>query len=211
MFVYDDANNVKTSNYTTENADLPKKTVESVAPRRSTRSSRETSSSESVKVIRAMGSEHSKVNATVELKIEEDKVTIEGGEVYMGTRRKLITESGKGDNNSRHGKAVRNGQNDASQAGNSKQKSFTNDGRMQKQGQKLGALESQMAQGSGTGGRMRRRQVAEALKVRNKAVEIITLIDTDDEEESRELEEILVKMFEKRNWKSSQRAKHSSC
>ena len=53
--------------------------------------------------------------------------------------------------------------------------------------------------------------MAEALKVRNKAVEIITLIDTDDEEESRELEELLVKMFEKRNWKRSQRAKHSSC
>ena len=157
-----------------------------------------------------MGSEHSKVNATVELKIEEDKVTIEGGEVYMGTRRKLITEPEKG-KNSRHGKAVRNGQNDASQAGNSKQKSFTNDGRMQKQGQKLGALESQVAQGSGTGGPRRRRQVAEALKVRNKAVEIITLIDTDDEEESRELEELLVKMFEKRNWKRPQRAKHSSC
>ena len=81
---------------------------------------------------------------------------------------------------------------------------------MQKQGQKLGALESQVTQGSGTGGPRRCRQVAEALKVRNKAVEIITLIDTDDEEESRELEELLVKMFERRNWKRSQRAKHSS-
>merc|ERR1712030_308572 len=101
----DEANNVETSNYASENANLPKKTVESVAPRRSNRSSRRTSSLETVKVIRAMGSEHSKVNATVELKIEEDKVRIEGGEVrYMGTRRQLITESGNGSNNSRDGK-----------------------------------------------------------------------------------------------------------
>ena len=155
---------------------------------------------------------HSKVDATMELKIEEDKVRIEGGEVrYMGTRRQLTTETGKGSNNSRDGKEVRHSPIDASQTGNSKQKSFTTGyGRMQKQGQKLGALGSQMAQGSRTGGPMRHRQVAEALKVRNKAVEIITLIDTDDEEESRELEELLVKMFEKRNWKRSQRAKHSS-
>ena len=86
---------------------------------------------------------------------------------------------------------------------------------MQKEGQRLdGALGSQMAQGSGTGGPMRRRQVAGTSKVRNKAVEIITLMDTDDEEENRELEEILVKMFERRNWrKRSQletRGKYSS-
>ena len=67
-----------------------------------------------------------------------------------------------------------------------------------------------MAQGSGTGGPMRHMQGAETSKVRNKAVEIITLLDTDDEEENRELEELLFKMFEKRNWKLSQRAKHSS-
>ena len=103
----DDANNVETSNYATENADLPKKIVESVAPRRSNRSSRRISSLETVKVIRTMGSEHSKINATVELKIEEDKVRIEGGEVrYMGTRRALTTQTGKGSNNSRDGQEV---------------------------------------------------------------------------------------------------------
>ena len=105
-----------------------------------------------------MGSEHSKVNATVELKIEEDKVRIEGGEVrYMGTRRALTTQTGKGSNNSRDGKEVRHSPIDASQTGNSKQKSFTTGGgRMQKQGQRLdGALGSKMAQGSRTGGPMR--------------------------------------------------------
>ena len=36
----DDADNVDTANYAIGNADLPEKTVESVAPRRSNRSSR---------------------------------------------------------------------------------------------------------------------------------------------------------------------------
>ena len=57
-----------------------------------------------------------------------------------------------------------------------------------------------MAQGSGTGGLMRWRQVAGTSNVRNKAVEIITLMDTDDEEENKELEEIIVKMLERRKW-----------
>ena len=95
----DDADNVETSNYTTENADLPKKIVESVAPRRSNRSSRRISSLEAAKVIRIMGGDQSKpLNATIELKIEagEDKVRIEAGEVrYMGTR-KALTNQGTG-------------------------------------------------------------------------------------------------------------------
>ena len=61
---------------------------------------------------------------------------------------------------------------------------------------------------------MRRRQVAGTSNVRNKAVEIITLMDTDDEEENKELEGIIVKMLERRNWrKRSQletRGKYSS-
>ena len=61
---------------------------------------------------------------------------------------------------------------------------------------------------------MRRRQAAGVLNARNKAVEIITLMDTDDEEENKELEEIIVKMLERRNWrKRSQletRVKYSS-
>ena len=72
-------------------------------------------------------------------------------------------------------------------------------------GQRLdGTLGSHMAQGSGTqgaGGPMRRRQAAGILNARNKAVEIITLVDTDDEEEKNELEEIIVKMLERRNWR----------
>ena len=59
-----------------------------------------------------------------------------------------------------------------------------------------------MAQGSGTqgaGGPMRRRQAAGISNMRNKAVEIITLTDTEDEEEMNELEARLLKMVEKRN------------
>ena len=174
-----------------------------------------------------MLSEHSKINATVELKIEEDKVRIEGGEVrYMGTRRAMTTQTGKdqnswnvrGSNNSRDGKNARHSSLDVTQRGNSPQHAFTNGyGRMHKAntGQRLdGTLGSHMAQGSGTGGPMRRRQVAGTSNARNKAVEIITLIDTDDEEENKELEEIIVKMLERRNWrKRSQletRGKYSS-
>ena len=65
----DDADNVDTANYAIGNADLPEKTVESVAPRRSNRSSRRISSLEAAKVIR-MGVDQSKpINATIELKI----------------------------------------------------------------------------------------------------------------------------------------------
>ena len=42
---------------------------------------------------------------------------------------------------------------------------------------------------------MRRRQAAGISNARNKAVEIITLMDTDDEEENKELEEIIFKML----------------
>ena len=79
----------------------------------------------------------------------------------------------------------------------------------------LGSLH--MAQGSGTqgaGGPMRRRQAAGISNARNKAVEIITLMDTDDEEEMNELEVRLLKIVEKRNGrKRSQletRGKYSS-
>ena len=61
---------------------------------------------------------------------------------------------------------------------------------------------------------MRRRQAAGISNARNKAVEIITLTDTDDEEEMNELEARLLKMVERRNWrKCSQletRGKYSS-
>ena len=164
---------------------------------------------ETVKVIRTMGGEHSRVSATVELKIEEDKVRIEGGEVrYMGTRRALTTQTGKGSNNSRDGQEARHSSLDVTQHGNSKQKQFTNgDGRKHKAntGQRLGGtLGQHMAQGSGTrgaGGPMRRRQAAGISNARNKAVEIITLVDTDDEEERNELEATLIKMLERRNWR----------
>ena len=59
-----------------------------------------------------------------------------------------------------------------------------------------------MAQGSGTqgaGGSMRRRQAAGISNVRSKAVEIITLTDTEDEEEMDELEARLLRMVERRN------------
>ena len=151
----------------------------------------------------------------MELKIEEDKVRIEGGEVrYMGTRKALTNQTGKdqntrnvrGSNNSRDGKDARHSSLDVTQHGNSPQQSFTNGyGRMHKAntGQRLdGTLGSHMAQGSGTqgaGGPMRRRQAAGISNARNKAVEIITLTDTEDEEEMNELEARLLKMVEKRN------------
>ena len=46
---------------------------------------------------------------------------------------------------------------------------------------------------------MRRRQAAGISNVRNKGVEIITLTDTEDEDEMNELEARLLKMVEKRN------------
>ena len=45
---------------------------------------------------------------------------------------------------------------------------------------------------------MRWRQAAGISNARNKAVEIITLVDTDDEEEMNELEARLLKMVERR-------------
>ena len=167
----DDANNVETSNYATENADLPKKIVESVAPRRSNRSSRRISSLETAKVIRIMGGEQSKIlNATVELKIEagEDKARIEAGEVrYMGTRKALtyqgtgkdqITRNVRGSNNTRDGKDARYGSLNVTRYGSSSQQLFTQGyGRMHKantgQGRPGGSLGSlHMAQRSGTQG-----------------------------------------------------------
>ena len=166
-----------------------------------------------------MGGEQSKIlNATVELKIEtgEDKVGIEAGEVrYMGTRKALTNQTGKdqntrnmrGSNNSRDGKDARHSSLDVTQHGNSPQQSFTNGyGRMHKAntGQrldgKLGSLH--MAQGSGTQGAgvpMRRRKAAGISGVRNRAVEIVTLTDSDSEDETLdELEAELLRMVEKK-------------
>ena len=217
----DDVDNVDTANYAIENADLPEKIVESVAPRRSNRSSRRISSLEAAKVIRIMGGDQSKpINATIELKIEagEDKVRIEAGEVrYMGTR-KALTNQGTGkdqitrqnvrsSNNPRDGKDARSGSLNVTRYGSSSQQLFTQGyGRMHKantgQGRQGGSLGSlHMAQGSGTqgaGGPMRRRQAAGISGVRNRAVEIITLTDSEDEELD-ELEARLLRMVEKRN------------
>ena len=117
----DDVDNVDTANYAIENADLPEKIVESVAPRRSSRSSRRISSLEAAKVIK-MGTDRSRrINATIELKIEagEDNVRIEAGEVrYNGTRKALtnqgtgknqVTKNVKSSNHPRDGKDARSG------------------------------------------------------------------------------------------------------
>ena len=216
----DDVDNVDTANYAIENADLPEKIVESVAPRRSSRSSRRISSLEAAKVIR-MGVDQSRpINATIELKIEagEDNVRIEAGEVrYNGTRKALtnqgtgknqVTRNVKSSNQPWDGKDVRSGSLNVTRYGNSSQQLFTQSyGRMHKantgQGRQGGSLGSlHMAQGSGTqgaGGPMRQRQAAGISGVRNKAVEIITLTDSEDEDELDELEARLLRMVERRN------------
>ena len=71
------------------------------------------------------------------------------------------------------------------------------------QGRKIGSPGSlHMAQGSGTlgaGGPMRRRQAAGISGVRNRAVEIVTLTDSDSEDETLdELEAELLRMVEKK-------------
>ena len=79
-----------------QKADLPEQTVESVAPRRSSR--RSVGSLETAKVVR-MGSEQSKpINATIELRIEagEDKLRIEAGEVRHNGARGALNNSGTG-------------------------------------------------------------------------------------------------------------------
>ena len=186
-------------------------------------------------MVRIMGGDQSKpINATIELKIEagEDKVRIEAGEVrYMRTRKGLtnqgtgkdqITRNVRGSNNPRDGKDARYGSLKVTRYGNSSQQLFTQGyGRMHKAntGQRLGGQLGSlyMAQGSetqGAGRPMRRRQSAGISNVKNKAVEIITLTDTEDEEEMNELEARLLKMVEKRNGrKRSQletRGKYSS-
>ena len=64
-----------------QKADLPEQTVESVAPRRSSR--RSVGSLETAKVVRMGGEQSKPINATIELRIEagEDKLRIEAGEV----------------------------------------------------------------------------------------------------------------------------------
>ena len=81
-------------------------------------------------------------------------------------------------------------------------------------GGSLGLGSLHMAQGSGTqgsGGPMRRRQVAGTSGARNKAVEIITLTDSEDEDELDELEARLMRMVARRNGrKSSQQETRAS-
>ena len=137
---------------------------------------------------------------------------------YMGTRKALtnqgtgkdqITRNVRSSNNPRDGKDARHGSLNVTRYGSSPQQLFTQGyGRMHKAntGQRLGGQlgSLHMAQGSetqGAGRPMRRRQSAGISNVKNKAVEIITLMDTDDEEENKELEEIIVKMLERRNWR----------
>ena len=89
----DDTDNVDTANDAIIKADLPEQTVESVAPRRSSRSSRRTVSSlEAAKVARKP------INATIELRIEagEDKVRIEAGEVRHNGARRALNNQGTG-------------------------------------------------------------------------------------------------------------------
>ena len=83
-------------------------------------------------------------------------------------------------------------------------------GRMPKastgQGRQVGSLGSlHMAQGNGTqgaGGPMRRRQAAGISGARNRAVEIVTLTDSDSEDEALDvLEAELLRIVEKRNGK----------
>ena len=90
------------------------------------------------------------------------------------------------------GKDARSGPQNVTRHGSSSQQLVTQSyGRMHKantgQGRQGGSLGSlHMAQGSGTqgaGGPMRRRQAAGISGVRNKAVEIITLTDSEDEDE----------------------------
>ena len=201
----DDANNVETSNYATENADLPKKIVESVASRKSNRSSRRISSLEAAKVVRMGGDQSKPINAKIELKIEagDDKVRSEEGDVRYNGTRKALTNQGTGkdqitrqnvrsSNNPRDGKDARSGSLNVTRYGSSSQQLFTQSyGRMHKantgqgrSGGSLGLGSLHMAQGSGTqgsGGPMRRRQVAGTSGARNKAVEIITLTDSEEE------------------------------
>ena len=79
-----------------QKADLPEQTVESVAPRRSSR--RSVGSLETAKVVRMGGVESKPINATIELRIEagEDKVRIEAGEVRYNGARKALTNQGTG-------------------------------------------------------------------------------------------------------------------
>ena len=65
-----DVDNANTASYAIENADLPKKTVESIAPRRSSRSSRRISSLEAVKAIKMGADQSTPISAIIELKIE---------------------------------------------------------------------------------------------------------------------------------------------
>ena len=95
----DDTDNVDTANYAIGKADLPEQTVESVAPCRSSRSSRRTISSlEAAKVVRMGGDQSKPINASIELCIEagEDKVRIEAGEVRYNGARKALTNQGTG-------------------------------------------------------------------------------------------------------------------
>ena len=168
-----------------------------------------------------MGGDQSKpINAAIELKTEagEDKVRIEAGEVrYNGTRKALtnqgtgknqVTRNVKSSNQPWDGKDVRSGSLNVTRYDNSSQQLFTQShGRMHKantgQGRQGGSLGSlHMAQGSGTqgaGGPMRRRQAAGISGVRNRAVEIVTLTDSDSEDETLdELEAELLRMVEKK-------------
>merc|ERR1712030_292340 len=110
------------------------------------------------------------------------------------------------------GKDVRSGSLNVTRYDNSSQQLFTQShGRMHKantgQGRQVGSLGSlHMAQWSGTqgaGGPMRRRQAAGISGVRNKAVEIITLTDSEDEDELDELEARLMRMVARRNGRKS--------
>ena len=95
-----DVDNANTASYAIENADLPKKTVESIAPRRSSRSSRRISSLEAVKAIKMGADQSTPISATIELKIEagEDNVRIEAGDVRYNGTRKALTNQGTGRN-----------------------------------------------------------------------------------------------------------------
>ena len=86
-----------------QKADLPEQTVESVAPRRSSR--RSVGSLETAKVVRMGGEQSKPINATIELCIEagEDKLRIEAGEVRHNGARGALNNQGTG----RKGQATR--------------------------------------------------------------------------------------------------------
>ena len=165
-----------------------------------------------------MGGEQSKpINATIELRIEagEDKLRIEAGEVrHNGARRALNNQgTGKGQatremnvrrsNQSRDGKCAGSGSLNVTRYGQSYGRlNRTNIGSGRSSGSLgLGSIQN-MTQGIGTrgsGGPMRMRQSGVSGTWSKPAIEVITVTDSEDEEELDELEARLMRMVARRN------------